>query len=197
MGCFEGLISAVCWWLTAHFCNNMSKNAFCFVFGLGSFCLAPAPLQFQWKSFSDYPTPFFIAGFSFWFRQKNKRTYFLLWPILLWSLCTCVWSLFYFGFWLFYMSCWNLRLSESWVKLAWAMPNVSKLDEVNFVSASGSGEGWAMACGEIQKRVIRLRSSKTSFILFEWGMVRMTMEGWALCFILASVYSSSKRREVK
>ncbi len=58
------------------FCNNKSKNAFCFVFGQGSFCLATAPLQFQWKSFSDYPTPFFIAGFSFWFRQENKRTYF-------------------------------------------------------------------------------------------------------------------------
>ena len=78
MGCFERLIWAVCWWLTAHFCNNMSKNAFCFVFGQGAFCIAPAPLQFQWKSFSDYPTPFFIAGFSFWFRQKNKRTYLSL-----------------------------------------------------------------------------------------------------------------------
>ena len=57
------------------FCNNMSKNAFCFVFWAGGVLPRPAPLQFQWKSFSDYPTPFFIAGFSFWFRQKNKRTF--------------------------------------------------------------------------------------------------------------------------
>ena len=29
------------------------------------------------------------------------------------------------------MSCWNLRLSESKAKLAWAMPSVSKLNKVN------------------------------------------------------------------
>ena len=84
MGCFERLISAVCWSLTAHFVTICQRTHF--VFGQGAFCIAPAPLQFQWKSFSDYPTPFFIAGFSFWFRQKNKRTYFLLWPLA-------------FGFW--------------------------------------------------------------------------------------------------
>ena len=105
MGCFERLISAVCWWLTAHFCNNMSKNAFCFVFWAGGVLPRPAPLQFQWKSFSDYPTPFFIAGFSFWFRQKNKRTclslagtlmklmYLCLVSFLLWPLAIGYWPL--------------------------------------------------------------------------------------------------------
>ena len=33
------------------FCNNKSKNAFYFVFGLGSFCIAPAPLQLFLKEF--------------------------------------------------------------------------------------------------------------------------------------------------
>ena len=37
------------------------------------------------------------------------------------------------------------------------------------------------ARGEILKQVIRLRSSKTSFIFFEWGMVRMTLGG-VRCF---------------
>ena len=74
LGCFERLILAVCWWLTAHFCNNMSKNAFCFVFWAGGVLPRPAPLQFQWKSLSDYPTPFFIAGFWFSFSFFDRRT---------------------------------------------------------------------------------------------------------------------------
>ena len=63
------------------FVTICQRTRFVLFFGQGAFCLAPAPLQFQWKSFSDCPTPFFIAGFSFWFRQKNKRTHFLLWPL--------------------------------------------------------------------------------------------------------------------
>ena len=57
------------------FCNNKSKNAFFLFLGQGSFCIAPAPCRFFWKSFSDYPTPFSLLAFSFWFRQKNKRTF--------------------------------------------------------------------------------------------------------------------------
>ena len=53
-------------------------------------------------------------------------------------LAVCYW-LFAVGYlllavcyWLVVLSCWNLRLSESRAKLAWAMPSVSKLNKVNF-----------------------------------------------------------------
>ena len=80
MGCFERQILAVCWWLTAHFCNNMSKNAFCFVFVQGAFCIATAPLQLFLKEFLWLSHSFFhcwLLVFDF-FRQKNKRTYLSL-----------------------------------------------------------------------------------------------------------------------
>ena len=51
------------------------------------------------------------------------------------------------------MSCWNLRLSESRVKLAWAMPSVSKLNKVNFVSASHREPFLVLLRGQILKRV--------------------------------------------
>ena len=124
MGCFERLISAVCWSLTAHFCINKSKNAFCFLAGV--ICIAPAPLQlFFWKSFSDYPTPFFIAGFLvfvFIFWQKNKRTFeFGRFSYEAYVLVSGLFFTLAFGRWLWLCitSCWNLRLSESRAKLAW------------------------------------------------------------------------------
>ena len=78
------------------FCNNKSKNAFCFVFGQGSFCLALHLCSFFWKSFSDYPTPFFIAGFSFLFWQKNiflSLAYALMKLMYLWLVSFLLWLL--------------------------------------------------------------------------------------------------------
>ena len=127
MGCFEMQISAVCWWLTAHFCNNKSKNAFICFWGRGRFH-RPSTLpfflkEFRWLSHSFFHCWLLVFGFD-----RRTKEHIWVWPILLWNLCTCVWSFFYFGFWLFYMSCWtcfsislrayiySLYLVRSWTK---------------------------------------------------------------------------------
>ena len=97
MGCFERLISAVCWWLTAHFCNNKSKNAFCFWAGVvlhRPSTLAISMKEFRWLSHSFFHRWLLVFGFD-----RRTKEHIWVWPILLWNLCTCVWSLFYFGFW--------------------------------------------------------------------------------------------------
>ena len=81
------------------FCNNKSKNAFFCFLGQGSFCIAPAPLQlflkeFLWLSHSFYHCWLLVFDFD-----RRTKEHIWVWPILLWSLYTCVWSLFYFGFW--------------------------------------------------------------------------------------------------
>ena len=62
---------------------------------------------------------------------------------------------------------WNLWLSESRVKLAWTMPSVSKLNNV--------------------KQVIRLRSSKTSYIFLNevWSAWRITNMKIKICVHLS------------
>ena len=59
------------------------------------------------------------------------------------------------------LSCWNLRLSESRVKLAWAMPSVSNLDEVK----TGN---WIPRDFQVPRHVAvpRLSDAIESFFLF-------------------------------
>ena len=66
---------------------------------------------------------------------------------------------------------WNLRLSERRTKLAWSMPCVSRLDEV--------------------KQVIRLRSSKISFIFLNkvWSGWRVWVGSQLIAQCRASVWS--------
>ena len=67
---------------------------------------------------------------------------------LLWLMYLCLVSfllwLLAVGFWLCITSCWNLRLSESRAKLAWAMPSVSKLNNAKQVQ-DDVGWCWLLA----------------------------------------------------
>ena len=141
MGCFERRISAVCWWLTAHFCNNKSKNAFCFVFEAGVVLHRPSTFAISMKEFRWLSHSFFHRWLLVFDFDRRTKEHIWVWPILLWNLCTCVWSLFYFGFWLFYMSCWTCFSISLRAFLV-------------------------LFRGQILKQVIRLRSSKTSFIFW-------------------------------
>ena len=82
MGCFERQILAVCWWLTAHFCNNMSKNAFCFWAGV--VLHRPSTLPFFLKEFLWLSHSFFHCWplvFDFDRRTKEHIFYFGRWPL--------------------------------------------------------------------------------------------------------------------
>ena len=77
MGCFERLISAVCWWLTAHFFVTISQRTHFFVFwGRDRFASPQHPCNFNERVSLIIPLLFSLLAFSFRFlfstvEQKN------------------------------------------------------------------------------------------------------------------------------
>ena len=72
MGCFERLILAVCWWLTAHFLYQYVKERVLFL-GRGRFASPQHPCNFNARVSLIIPLLFLLQALVFDFDRRTKE----------------------------------------------------------------------------------------------------------------------------
>ena len=92
MGCFERLILAVCWWLTAHFFVTISQRTrFVLFLCRARFASPQHPCNFNERVSLIIPLLFSLLAYSFrFFSTEEQKNIFFTLAVGLWLLAPCI-----------------------------------------------------------------------------------------------------------